>query len=145
MIETSFTPSKYFILTIHYEHPISKNEEEYQFLYDLNISPYLSASSQKSTAYFRVDLPNSVYTDMKIFTVPNDNTRNDHTFNTVEKNDHSLISFNVTSIYPDKIPGDILFTFQRQKDQIFPIGVIITILIVLISGLILVLKKRKVG
>ena len=38
-----------FVLKIHYEHPIMLINGSYTFLYDLNISPYLSPWSNKST------------------------------------------------------------------------------------------------
>jgi hypothetical protein len=43
-----------FNLTIHYEHPIQQINGSYMFLYDLNISPYLSEHSNTSTAYFTI-------------------------------------------------------------------------------------------
>jgi hypothetical protein len=38
--------SDYFELKIHYEHPLEMINGSYLFLYDLNISPYLSSKQQ---------------------------------------------------------------------------------------------------
>jgi hypothetical protein len=48
--------SRDFLLEIHYEHPVEVINGSYTFLYDLNISPYLSPSTPNSTAHFRVQL-----------------------------------------------------------------------------------------
>ena len=46
--------SNNIVLTIHYEHPIQIINGTYIFLYDLNISPYLSADYNKSIAHFTI-------------------------------------------------------------------------------------------
>ena len=48
--------SDYFELKIHYEHPLEMINGSYLFLYDLNISPYLSSQSNNSTAYFTIQM-----------------------------------------------------------------------------------------
>jgi hypothetical protein len=56
-----------FTLKIHYEHPLQTVNGSLLFLYDLNISPYLSAENSNSTAYFTVRMEANV-TDVKAFT-----------------------------------------------------------------------------
>ena len=55
MIYSVLSPvSDFFELKIHYEHPLEVVNGSYLFLYDLNISPYLSPQSNNSTAYFTI-------------------------------------------------------------------------------------------
>ena len=64
-----------FILKIHYEHPIMLMNGSYTFLYDLNISPYLSPWSNKSTAHFKIRFETG-YTDFQANTIAIDGTLN---------------------------------------------------------------------
>ena len=55
MISTVLEPfSGYFVLRIHYEHPVQVINGSYVFLYDLNIKEYLSDSANKSVAHFTI-------------------------------------------------------------------------------------------
>ncbi|NHJ31951.1 MAG: hypothetical protein FK732_03725, partial [Asgard group archaeon] len=62
-----------FLLEIEYEHPIQKENEDYQFLYDLNINPYLSDESPKSTAYFTINFESDI-SNIQLFTTKTDTT-----------------------------------------------------------------------
>jgi len=64
-----------FMLKIHYEHPIMLMNGSYTFLYDLNISPYLSPWSNKSTAHFNIRFETD-YTDLQANTIATDGTLN---------------------------------------------------------------------
>jgi hypothetical protein len=73
--------SNSFTMTIHYQHPIMQANGTYQFLYDLNISPYLSSDSNQSTAHFTVFFQINA-SDIHAYTVPGDSsvaeTANEH-------------------------------------------------------------------
>lgn len=126
MIEVAFTPSDFFTLTIHYEHPIMLVNGTYQFLYDLNINPYLSPTSPNSTAYFTVKAENAL-SNLQVFTVPTDDTRKQVGYVTGVEDTQQVATFAVMSEYGKPLPGDVLVTFssaqpevQRQVQEPFP-------------------------
>jgi hypothetical protein len=57
-----------FVLRIHYEHPVEVMNDSYMFLYDLNISPYLSVSAKKSVVHYTIRM-DTEYTDLSVNTV----------------------------------------------------------------------------
>ncbi len=59
--------SEFFTMRIHYEHPLEIVNGSYLFLYDLNISPYLSEESSNSTAYFTIRMETNS-TNLQAFT-----------------------------------------------------------------------------
>jgi hypothetical protein len=115
--------SQDFQMKIHYQHPISNANGSYAFLYDLNISPYLSPSSSNSIAYFNVRMETN-YTDVQVYTVPGDsstqrdNTRTPMNFTITKTNSTENIAFNITSDYAKPVPGDELVTFQDSDVQV---------------------------
>ncbi len=112
-----------FLLTIHYQHPIVWANGTYMFLYDLNISPYLSNSSTASTARFTV-LFKTNCTGIKVYTVPGDESilrnevRTPVNFTLSEDNGTQAASFNITSDYGKPVPGDELVTFNEAHTQV---------------------------
>lgn len=103
-----------FVLKIHYEHPIQLTDEGYRFLYDLNISPYLSVWSNKSTAHFTITFETEV-TDFQAHTITPDGTMNQVNY-TTEENTETL-TLQVVSEYAKPLPGDLLITFDVNKKQ----------------------------
>ena len=102
--------SDFFVLDIHYEHPIQLINGSYVFLYDLNISPYLSPSANKSIAYFTVKMDVN-FTDLKVQTVGLDESP--HSINcTVTNANPSEISVQMVSEYDKPLLGDLLFSFK---------------------------------
>ncbi len=93
-----------FTLKVHYQHPIPKANGTYLFLYNLNISSYLSASSDNSTAYFNVRMETNC-SDIHVYTVPGDgspprdNTRTPVNFTTSNNNGAETVNFTITSHY----------------------------------------------
>ncbi len=141
-----------FIVKIHYTHPILETNGTYMFLYDLNISPYLSNSSIESVAYFNVHFQTTV-SNIMVFNVPGDSsipltttkTPINFTINNLQQG--QLVTFNITSDYSKPIPGDELITFQNLQSQIpeFPSATILsafTIVLVFAASLILEGKVR---
>ncbi len=146
MIETGFSPSEFFVLSIHYEHPVARVNGGYQFLYDLNIIPYLSASSPNSTAYFSLKTENAL-PDLKIFTVPSDDTRNELEYAVQRQGEVQEVTFAVTSEYDKPLPGDVLVTFSGSEPQtqeplptILIAGVSIVVVVVVLG---VVVWRRK--
>ena len=115
--------SNSFTMTIHYQHPIMQANGTYQFLYDLNISPYLSSDSTQSTAHFTVFFQINA-SDIHVYTVPGDSSvdrdgnRTPINFTTSNVNSVQGITFSISSTYSNPVSGDELITFQETKLQI---------------------------
>ncbi len=144
-----------FLLTIHYQHPVFPVNGSYVFLYDLNISPYLSDSSSSSIAYFNVRFETSI-SDIHVYTVPGDSsvprdsTRTPINFTISQSNSAKVATFNITSDYSKPVPGDELITFQDSQAQVpeFPMEygyaiVAAAAVIVIIAAFAIMLRKRK--
>ena len=106
----------YFELKIHYEHPIMQTNDAYQFLYDLNISPYLSALDLNSKAYFTLTFYENV-SSMQIFTSPSDGSLNRLNFTVEGQNKTPQVDFTVTSEYSKPLPGDIIVRFNHDSSE----------------------------
>jgi hypothetical protein len=105
-----------FTLKIHYEHPIMQNNGSYTFLYDLNISPYLSASSNMSTAHFTLRFETDI-TDLQVNTIAIDGTMNPVEYTTTKDGHVETVSLQVVSEYSKALPGDLLIKFSENKEQ----------------------------
>ena len=141
-----------FVLTIHYQHPIVEANGTDMFLYNLNISPYLSNSSSESTAYFNILFQTScsginVYTVPGATSIPRDDTKTPVNFTINKNNGIQTVTFNITSNYSKPLPGDELITFQQLQTQVqeFPSWTILFSLITVVAaaGLLVYLKKHK--
>ncbi|MGD0645400.1 MAG: hypothetical protein ABSA75_10895 [Candidatus Bathyarchaeia archaeon] len=152
MLFTVQPASPDFLLTIHYQHPISVVNGTYVFLYDLNISPYLSNSSSESTAHFSI-LFQANCSNINIYTVPGDssiprdNTRTPVNFTISTEIGAQTVAFDITSSYSQPVPGDELITFQNSQSQVpeFSSRTILFSLIIMVTivGLLVYCKKRK--
>lgn len=149
MIQCIINPSDYFVLQIHYEHPIMLVNGSYTFLYDLNISPYLSPSYPNSTAYFSIRTETNC-SDLKVFAVPSDNVRNPVDYMVQNEGNAERITFNVTSEYSKALPGDIIVAFAEYESQVpepFPTTLFATAsaasVAIVAAGLLVYFKKRK--
>ena len=114
----------FFMLEIHYEHPIQVINGSYAFLYDLNIKDYLSASANQSIAYFNVKMDIN-FTDLKVQTISLDESL--HPINYTITNEYPReISVQTLSEYGKPLLGDLLFSFnttasQKSDDQQSPL------------------------
>jgi hypothetical protein len=105
-----------FTLKIHYEHPIMQNNGSYTFLYDLNISPYLSSWSNKSTAHFNIKFETDI-TDFQACTIATDGTTNQVEYTVTKDNAAETVSLQVVSEYSKPLPGDLLISFNENKEH----------------------------
>ena len=105
-----------FILKIHYEHPIMLMNGSYTFLYDLNISPYLSPWSNKSTAHFNIRFETD-YTDLQANTIATDGTLNPVEYTVTKEDTAETASLQVVSEYSEPLPGDLLISFNEGKES----------------------------
>lgn len=102
------------ILTIHYEHPINLINGSYTFLYDLNISPYLSPWCNKSTAYFSIGMEMN-YTNLNVYTVRSNGTRNPIDYIITKENTAETITLQIVSEYSRPLLGDLVISFRDPK------------------------------
>lgn len=107
--------SDYFVLDIHYEHPVQFINGSYMFLYDLNVYPYLSESANKSVAYFAVNM-NVNFTDLMVQTVRLDEPMAPIEYTTLN-GDPAEISVQMVSEYGKPLLGDLLFSFTADEPR----------------------------
>ena len=111
---TIYPVPDYFILKIHYEHPISMINGSYTCLYDLNISPYLSPWCPNSTAYFNIRMETN-YADLHTYTVGSDGTWNPVNHTITKEDIAEILSIKITSEYHKPLPGDLVITFAENS------------------------------
>jgi hypothetical protein len=139
MINCTIYPiPEYFTLKIHYEHPVMLMNGSYTFLYDLNISPYLSEWPTKSTAYFTIHMETN-YTSLHVNAIATDETLTPINYTTTRDDTAETITFQIVSEYSKPLLGDILITFTTSKAPsavefsylliILPIAVIATLIV----------------
>ena len=113
--------SGFFTLKIHYEHPLEVVNGSYLFLYDLNISPYLSEQSENSSAYFTVRMDTN-FTDLHAYTALPDSTASEWkpiNYTTTIENSTKVVSILMYSEYPgvsgNPLPGDLVVEFSNAN------------------------------
>jgi hypothetical protein len=134
--------SDFFELKIHYEHPLENVNGSYLFLYDLNISPYLSPQSNNSTAYFTIRMETST-TDLKVYTALPDGKWNPMAFTLKDENSTSVVAVDMVSEYSKPLLGDLIVTFpsSNQAPEL-PALAFLPLLLVLLFVVVL-MKHRK--
>jgi len=116
MINCTIQPvPEYFTLKIHYEHPVPLINGTHTFLYDLNISPYLSEWSNKSTAYFTIRMETN-YTSLHVNAIATDETLTPINYTTATDNAAEIVIFPIVSAYSEPLLGDILVTFTTTDE-----------------------------
>ena len=150
MIATTFEASTFFTLTIHYEHPIAQEADgTYQFLYDLNISPYLAPETPTSTAYFTVNFEKPC-TDLQVSTTPQDGILNPISYDVSGQT--PTVTFEVTSEFAKPLPGDVMVQFAGDFSKNVPESAftwsqfwLIAALLTAITAGIVYFRRRKNG
>ena len=104
----------HFVLKIHYEHPLVQVNGSYTFLYDLNISPYLSPWSNKSTAYFNIRFEID-YTDLQANTVAINGTLNPVNYTITKEDTAETVTLQIVSEYSKPLLGDLIISFTEDK------------------------------
>jgi len=143
MIYSVVSPvSDYFELKIHYEHPLQIVNGSYLFLYDLNISPYLSPQSNNSTAYFTIRMETNT-TNLHAYTTETDTDWNPINYTSTKEGSTEVVAIQMYSEYSKPLLGDLVVVFS-DADQVpeFPIWVL-PALIMAVFFITLVCLKRK--
>lgn len=126
--------SNSFLLEIQYEHPIQKINGKYVFLYDLNISPYLSIENPNSAAYFTLIFQIDI-TEIQAFTAKTDTSWNPIEF-AEKQNSAKVVTIQIESFYSKPLLGDLIVSFNYPDllatQNIFVIVVSLTIITVLV-------------
>jgi len=116
--------SEYFLLTIHYEHPLAVVNGSSLFLYDLNISPYLTPLSNSSIAYFTVRFESAV-SDVRAHTTWTDSVWNPKDFALSSEGDVETVTIEMRSVLGEPLAGDLVVMFNDSSEHVpeeFPTG-----------------------
>ncbi|MCW4046397.1 MAG: hypothetical protein NWE99_02390 [Candidatus Bathyarchaeota archaeon] len=105
--------SDFFILTIHYEHPVATVNGSNLFLYDLNISPYLTASSNTSTAYFTVRFETEV-SNVRAYTTWTDSVWNPKNLTLSYEDGVETATIQMRSVLGEPMAGDLVVMFNSE-------------------------------
>ncbi len=116
MISSVITVPDHFILKIHYEHPIVMVDGSYTFLYDLNISPYLSPWSNKSTAHFNIRFETN-YTELQMNTIAVNGTLNPVNYTIAKEDTAETVTLQIVSEYDKPLLGDLLISFTEDESE----------------------------
>jgi hypothetical protein len=134
--------SDYFELKIHYEHPLEMVNGSYLFLYDLNISPYLTPQSNNSTAYFTIHLRTD-FSNLNVYSTETDAKWNPMNYTSTKKGLTQVISIQMYSEYGKPLLGDLILLFSPDRQvpelQLFTLP-LLSVGILLIT---LFIKKKK--
>lgn len=135
--------SEYFLLTIHYEHPIAVVNGSYLFLYDLNISPYLTPSSNSSTAYFTVRFETAI-SEVRAYITLTDNIWNQKNFTLNNEDDVKTAAIQMRSMLDEPLAGDlvVMFNDSAPTPEELPYWLIVVPVFV-VSGLLATVIYRK--
>jgi hypothetical protein len=145
-----------FTLRIHYEHPLEMVNGSYLFLYDLNISPYLSEQNENSSAYFTVRMETN-FTNINAYTAPPDSVASDWkpiNYTITTENSTTVVSILMYSESPGisgkPLPGDLVVEFSSaNRASEFPTWLIVLIAFLLVAVLSLIaafyVKRRRIS
>jgi hypothetical protein len=114
MISSTITVLDHVILKIHYEHPIEVVNGNNTLLYDLNINPYLSPWSNKSTAYFNIRFePN--YTNLQVNTISVNEAINPLNYEITKDGISEVVKLQIVSEYSKPLLGDLSVSFTQDE------------------------------
>lgn len=111
-----------FVLKIHYEHPLQMVNGSYLFLYDLNISPYLSPASNNSTAYFTVRMEANT-TNLQAYTAEPDSPDSEWkpiNYTVTKEGSTDIVSIVMHSEYSKPLLGDLVVEFSSVEIPEYP-------------------------
>jgi hypothetical protein len=143
--------SDFFVLKIHYEHPLEMVNGDYMFLYDLNISPYLSEQNENSTAYFTVRIETNT-TNLHAYTAPPDSVASEWkpiNYTTTTDGSTMVVSIAMYSEYPGvsgkPLPGDLVIEFSNpnQTTEFQTWIIAVALVAVLLLALAFYVKRRN--
>ncbi len=143
MVSTMISPvSDHFTLKIHYEHPLQMVNGSYLFLYDLNISPYLSMANNNSTAYFTVRMETN-NTTLQVFTTETDAKWDPINYTVTKDGSTDVVSIVMYSEYSKPLLGDLVVEFSSSEIPEYPyLGVVVVAAVFSTLALVHIKSKR---
>ena len=135
--------SDYFVLKIHYEHPVQVINGSYVFLYDLNIREYLSDWSPNSTAYFTIRMETTA-SNLEAFTTETDSVWNPINYTTSQEGTAEVIAIQIYSEQSKPLLGDLAITFSGAEieNTAVPSWIILPILLVAVLLAVIIYRRR---
>ena len=106
--------SNFFELKIHYEHPLQIINDSYLFLYDLNISPYLSSQGNNSTAFFTIQMQTN-FTRLNVYSTKTDDKWTAANFTLKKNNSTDVVLVQMYSEYGKPLLGDLIVEFSQNR------------------------------
>ncbi len=145
MIYCVITPvSDYFMLKIHYEHPVQVINGSNLFLYDLNIREYLSDLSPNSTAYFIIRMETTA-SNLQAFTTETDSVWNPIDYTASQEGVREVIAMQIYSERSKPLLGDLVITFSGAEIETtaVPSWIILPILIFVALLAAIIYRRRQ--
>jgi hypothetical protein len=134
-----------FVLRIHYEHPLQTVNDSYLFLYDLNISPYLSEQSNNSTVYFTVRMETNT-TNLHAYTTETDSRWNPINFTSTKEGSVQVVAIQEHSEYSQPLLGDLVVEFSgAEQVQEFPVWTIPAFIMAVFLIALIFLKGKQLS
>jgi hypothetical protein len=133
-----------FVLKIHYEHPLQIVNGSYLFLYDLNISPYLSPQSNNSTVYYTICMETNT-TNLHAYTTETDSKWNPINYTSTKEGSIDVVAIQMYSEYSKPLLGDLVVVFS-DANQVpdFPIWVLPALIMAAFLITLLYLKRKTI-
>lgn len=137
--------SEYFLLTIHYEHPIKVVNGSNLFLYDLNLQDYLTSLSNTSVAYFTIRFETEV-SNVRAYTTLTDSVWNPKSFTLRSEDRVKIVAIEMRSVLGQQLAGDLVVMFDDNSAQIpkeFPYWFIGVPVFLIVGSLVTIIYRRK--
>jgi len=137
-----------FVLKIHYQHPLEMVNGSYLFLYDLNISPYLTPQSNKSTCNYTIRTETNVK-NLNAYTTATDSQWNPINYTTTQEGTTQVVSIQEISEYSKPLPGDLVVEFSNANQVpefafwAIPALMMVALMVVLISKKGIISQQRR--
>lgn len=143
MINCTIKPaSTDFLLEINYEHPIEVINGSYTFLYDLDVTPYLSVSSVISIAHFNVQLPQNE-SNLNLFTIGSNGTWNAMNYNSTENASGKTVTFNIVSEYNRPLLSYVAFVLGSPQIPEFQLWATFLLFAIITVGVAMFQVRRR--
>jgi len=133
--------SPFFVLTIHYEHPVEVVNGSNLFLYDLNIRDYLTKFSNVSTAHFSVRFEVEV-SDIRAYTTFTDSVWNPKFLTIKSYDDETTVDIEMRSVLGEPLAGDLVVIFENFRQVEFPCW-LVAVPVFMIVGFVMALVYRQ--
>jgi hypothetical protein len=135
--------SDYFVLKIHYEHPVQVINGSYVFLYDLNIREYLSDWSPNSTAYFTIRMETTA-SNLQAYTTETDSVWNPINYTTRQEGATEIMAIQIYSEYSKPLLGDLAITFSGAEIETtaVPSWIILPVLLIAVLLAVIIYRRR---